>query len=218
MSTNDIALSLTKRTVIGKQVRALRRSGKVPAVIYDHGKESIIVEAPIMEVTKVYEKAGKHHAIDLDVENQKYLAIIKDVDFDPRKNTIRHIVFDSLNQNEKVKTEVPIRFEGNSSAEKAGLMLLLQLEVLEVEATPRNLPDSVSVNVETLAEIGDRILVSDLTVPNEVTIITDSEHSVVSVIETPAQQSEEEETGSEEATEETESENKSDAEKTPASE
>lgn len=218
MSTNDITLSLTKRTVIGKQVRALRRSGKVPAVIYDHGKESIIVEAPTLEVTKVYEKAGKHHAIDLNVENQKYLAIIKDVDLDPRKNTIRHIVFDSLNQNEKVKTEVPIKFEGNSSAEKAGLMLLHQLEVLEVEATPRNLPDSISVNVETLAEIGDRILVSDLIVPNEVTIITDPEHSVVSVIETPAQQSEEEETGSEEASEEPESENKSDTEKTTATE
>lgn len=191
MNKTSISLTLDKRTTLGKQVRALRRSGKIPAVIHNHGKESIVVEAPIVAITKVYESAGRHHAVDLTVGSDKYLAIIKDVDLDPYKNTLRHVVFDALHQNEKVKTEVPIRLEGDSAAEKAGLMLLPQLEALEIEATPRNLPDVIVVNIEALEDIGDRILVSDITPPKDVTVVTDAEHPIVSVIETPAQQSEE---------------------------
>lgn len=191
MSKGDITLTLEKRTVMGKQVRALRREGKVPAVIHNHGKESIVVDAPFNELTKIYEKAGKHHPVDLTVGSDKYLAIIRDVDLDPRMNTLRHVVFNAVHQNEKVQTEVPLRFEGDSEAEKAGLMLLHQLENVEVEATPRNLPDEIVINVESLAEVGDKISVADLQAPDNVTIITDAEHSVVAVIETPAQQSEE---------------------------
>jgi large subunit ribosomal protein L25 len=191
MSKGDITLTLEKRTVVGKQVRALRREGKVPAVIHNHGKESIVVDAPFNELTKIYEKAGKHHPVDLTVGSDKYLAIIRDVDLDPRMNTLRHVVFNAVHQNEKVQTEVPLRFEGDSEAEKAGLMLLHQLENVEVEATPRNLPDEIVINVESLAEVGDKISVADLQAPDNVTIITDAEHSVVAVIETPAQQSEE---------------------------
>lgn len=206
MSKDEIAVTLNKRTVLGKQVRALRRKNVIPAVIYDHGKESIIVQAPLLDLDKVYQKAGKHHPVDLTVDGKKYLAIIKDVDLDPRKNTLRHVVFDSIHQNELVKTEVPLHFEGDSQAEKAGLMLLRQLDQVEVEATPRNLPDSITVDVTDLAEIGDRIIVSDLKLPDNVTVMTDAEHPVVAVIETPAQQSEESETeGADEATETDES-------------
>lgn len=191
MSSDTISLTLDKREVVGKQVRALRRAGKVPAVIHNHGKDSIIVDAPFVDMTKVFEKAGKHHPVDLKVGNDKYLAIIRDVDLDPRKNTLRHVVFNAVRQNEKVQTEVPIRFEGDSAAEKAGLMLLTQLETVDVEAIPRSLPDEIVVNVETLTEIGDKITVADLKAPEGVTIISDEEHPIVSVIETPAQQSEE---------------------------
>lgn len=190
MSSDTITLELNKREVVGKQVRGLRRDGRVPAVIHNHGKESVIVDAPFIEITKVYEQAGKHHPVDLKVGSDKYLAIIRNVDLDPRKNTIRHVVFNAVRQNEKVQTEVPIRFEGDSAAEKAGLMLLHQLETVEVEATPRNLPDEIVVSVDSLADIGDKISVADLQAPDGVTITTDAEHPVISVIETPAQLSE----------------------------
>lgn len=194
MSSDTIALTLGERKVVGKQVRALRREGRVPAVIHNHGKDSIIVDAPFIEITKVYEKAGKHHPVDLTVGKDKYLAIIRDVDLDPRKNDLRHVVFNAVRQNEKVQTEVPLRFEGDSEAEKSGLMLLHHLENIEIEATPRNLPDEIVVNVEKLAEVGDKIIVGDVKAPENVEFITDAEHPIVAVIETPAQQSEESET------------------------
>lgn len=201
MSSDTIALDLNKRDVVGKKVRGLRREGRVPAVVHNHGKESIVVDAPFMEITRVYEKAGRHHPVDLKVGSTKYLAIIRSVDLDPRKNTLRHVVFEAVRQNEKVKTEIPIRFEGDSAAEKAGLMLLHQLDNIEIEATPRNIPDELVVSVDSLADIGDRIVVADLTAPDGVTIITDAEHPVVAVIETPAQQSEDAEADPEASTE-----------------
>lgn len=192
MSTEELNLTLTKRTVVGKQVRSLRRNNIVPAVIYNHGKESTIVEAPLIDLTKIYQAAGKHHPIDLVVDGKKYLAIIKDVNLDPRKNTLRHVVFDSIKQNEKIKTEVPIHFEGDSKAEKAGLMILRQLDVLEIEAVPKNLPSNIVVNIAELSEVGDKIHVSDIAPPEGVRVLTDAEVPVVTVIETPAQQSEDE--------------------------
>ncbi len=194
VSTGDITLALEKRQVVGKQVRALRREGKVPAVIHNHGKESVIVNAPFVEITKVFQAAGKHHAVDLTVGSDKYLAIIKDVDLDPRKNTLRHVVFNAVRQNEKVQTEVPIKLEGDSPAGKAGLMILNQLEYVEVEALPRALPDELVVSLEGLTEIGDKVTVADLVVPDGVTVLTEEDHSIAAVIETPAQQSEEDET------------------------
>ncbi len=193
MSTGDITLSLEKREVVGKQVRALRREGKVPAVIHNHGKASVIVNAPFVEITKVYAAAGKHHAVDLTVGSDKYLAIIKDVDLDPRLNTLRHVVFNAVRQNEKVQTEVPIELEGDSPAEKAGLMILHQLEHVDVEALPRALPDKLVVSVENLIEIGDKITIADLVVPEGVTVLTEADHPIAAVIETPAQISEEDE-------------------------
>ncbi len=214
MATGDITLALEKREVTGKQVRALRRSGITPAVIHNHGKESIIVNAPSIEITKVYQAAGKHSPVDLTVGSEKYLAIIKEVDLDPRKNTLRHVVFNAVRQNEKVQTEVPIRLEGDSAAEKAGLMLLPQLEQVEVEAVPRSLPDELIISIDQLTEIGDKLTVGDLTAPDGVTILTDAEHPIVSVIETPAQQSEEAE--AEEQAEEGEAGEKGAAESTEA--
>jgi large subunit ribosomal protein L25 len=193
MSTDDIVLTLEPRKVTGKQVRALRREGRIPAVIHNHGKDSIVVMAQSIAINKVYESAGKHHPVKLKLKDEDYLAIIREVDKDPRKNTLRHVVFNAIRQNEKVQTEVPIKLEGDSQAEKVGLMLLTQLESVDVEAIPRNLPDEIVVNIESLAEIGDKITVADLKAPDGVTIITESEHPIVAVIETPAQVSEESE-------------------------
>ena len=212
MSTGDITLKLEKREVVGKQVRALRRNGQVPAVIHNHGKESVIVNAPFVEITKVYQAAGKHHAVDLTVGSDKYLAIIKDVDLDPRLNTLRHVVFNAVRQNEKVQTEVPIELEGDSPAEKAGLMILHQLEYVDVEALPRALPDKLTVSVEALTEIGDKITVADLVVPEGVTVITEGDHPIAAVIETPAQISEDED----ETTETPEGEESAAGDETPA--
>lgn len=186
-----ISLTLEKREVVGKGIKKLRQNGQVPAVIHDHGKESIHVMAPYLALTKVYSAAGKHHPVNLVVDGKKYLALIRDADFEPRKNQLRHLVFNAIEQNKPVETEVPVIFSGDAEAEKAGLMVLRQIESVVVKALPSDLPDEVRVDVSGLAAVGDKLHVSDIIVPKGVEIITEPEHAVAVVEESRAHAAEE---------------------------
>lgn len=205
MTSQEITLDLTKREVVGKGLGKLKDAGVVPAVIHQPGKESIVVSGPYVEISKVYKLAGKHHPVNVTVDGKKYLTIIKSADFEPRKHMLRHIVFGTIQQNVKVETEVPIHFIGESPAQKKSLLIIHQLDTIKLSALPKDLPDSVTVNIESLSEVGDKITVADINVQSGVTILTEAEHGIAVVEETPAQVSEEstEESG-EETTENTE--------------
>lgn len=188
----DTPLKLQQRTVVRKQLAELHAQGLVPAVIHNHGQESIYVMAPELELVKIYRQAGKHHPLNLDVGDQKFLALIKDVHFHPAKRRLDHVVFQAIRRDEKVEAEVPIHLEGEIPAEKVGLMVLHQLDAVQVEALPKDLPDELKVDAGKLAELGDQITVADLSVPEGVTVLTDAEHPIARVVETKAMISEEE--------------------------
>ena len=193
MSGADIALTLEKREVIGKGLNGLRRSGSVPAVVHDHGKQSLHVMAPYSDVVKAVNTAGKHHPINLTVSGKKYMALIKDIDFEPRKHIVRHVVFNAIKADEKQQTEVPVHFAEDVEipAEKAGLMVIRNLDAVEIEALPKDLIDEIIVDPSKLVEIGDKLTVADLNVPAGVMVITEAEHAIATVEETKAQMSEE---------------------------
>lgn len=205
MSSEDIVLELEKRDAVGKGLNALRNEGTIPAVIHNHGKESIVVMAPTIAMNKVYQQAGKTQPVNLKVGKETYLAIIKDADFDPKKNLLRHVVFNAVRQDQPVEAQVPIVLDGEEiPAEKAGLLVIPTLEHVTIEALPRDLIDSLSVDVTKLAEIGDKLHVSDIVVPSGVTIKEEPEQTIVVVEQPKAQMSEEaaEESEEGEATEE----------------
>jgi large subunit ribosomal protein L25 len=220
MSDIDAPVKLQQRTVVGKGLNRLRTDGVVPAVIHNHGQDSIHVMGAETELAKVYQAAGKHHPLNLEVGTDKYLALIKDAHFNPVKRKLEHLVFQAIKQDEKVEAEVPIRIEGDVPAERVGLIVLHQLDTVEIEALPKNLPDELVVSADKLVELHDKITVADLSAPSGVTILTDPEHPIATVAETRAQVSEDAEAeiaeGEEGAEGETaegsseESENKSD--------
>ncbi|MES2971136.1 MAG: 50S ribosomal protein L25 [Patescibacteria group bacterium] len=189
MSNDAIAVELQERTVIRKGLTGLRASGLTPAVIHDHGKDSIHVMGISTELNKVFSVAGKHHPVQLTVGKLNHLAIIKDVDFEPTKHVLRHIVFQAISQNEEVETEVPIVFKEDVEipAEKLSLLVLKQLDHVEVKALPRDLPDQLVVDPSTLADVGDHLTVADLQVPSGVTVLTDPS-SQIAIVEIPKDQ------------------------------
>jgi large subunit ribosomal protein L25 len=136
-----------------------------------------------LELEKIYGAAGKHHPLNLEVGDQKYLVLIKDAHFHPVKRRLLHVVFQAIRRDEKVEAEVPIRLEGEIPAERAGLQVLHHLDHVEVEALPASLPDSLVVDMSVLAEIGDKITVADLKTPEGVTVLTDPEQSIAVVVE-----------------------------------
>lgn len=183
---DDIVVKLEEREALGKGLGQLRRDGWVPAVIHDHGKPSVHVMGKQTELSKAYKEAGKNHPVDVKIGDKTYLTLIKQAPRLPLKPDLQHIVFQAVKRDEKVEAEVPIVLEGNAPAERAGLMVLHQLDSVTVEALPKDLPDQLTLDAEKLAELGDKFTVADLVAPEGVTILTEPEHSVASVTETRA--------------------------------
>lgn len=194
MSQDAIVVDLEERTALGKGLNHMRNDGRVPAVVHDHGKDSWHVSGDYLQFVKMYEKAGKHHPLELHLGGKKQLAIIKDVDYEPVKHRIRHVVFQAIKQDEKVEAEVPVVLEGEGEipAEISGYMIITHLTQVKIEALPANLPDSLKVDATKLVEIGDKLSVEDLQVPNGVTILEEPDAPLATVEETKAQVSEEE--------------------------
>lgn len=191
MTADAITLHVAPREVTGKAVKHLRREGQVPAVIHDHGKDSINVQGAYLDMFKTFQKAGKHHPIELTAGDHKYTVLIKSAMFEPKKNQLTHVVFNAVNKNQKVEAEVPVRpryDEGNevSPAERNSLIVLTQLESVEVKAVPSKIPDFLEYDAEKLVEVGDHVTVADLKIPADVELLTETEHSIATVFEPSA--------------------------------
>jgi large subunit ribosomal protein L25 len=191
VSDKDLILVLNKREQVGKGLNQLRRDGLIPGVIHTPGKDSVNVTGNYLDVVKIYQQAGRHHPIDLTVDGTKFFTIIKDVDFEPTKHTLRHVVFDVIKSDEKVETEVPIELTGDAPAGKLGLIIDKLIYHVNIEALPRDLPDKLEVSIDALAAVGDHITVADIVLPKGVTILTEAEH-VIAQVEEPHVHTEEE--------------------------
>lgn len=167
---HDISLTLAKRERYGKKVSALRKEGLVPSVVYGGHDDPIATQSPDVETTKVVHAAGKHSPVQLVVDGKKKLAIIKTIEIDPVKHRILHVAFQAIKQNEVITTEVPITLigVGESTAEKAGLIVLQAIERIEIKAKPAHLPEALEVSTAHLATDEDKITLADITLPEGV--------------------------------------------------
>ena len=168
-----ITLDITKREVFGKKVRALRRQGITPGVVYGFGMEAMPIQAEAREVLRVYRAAGKHAPVQL-AGSKRRIAMIKNVELNPIKSEIiRHISFHAVRTDEPVVAEIPIRLSGvgGSEAERAGLVVLQSLEKIEVKALPMDLPEALEVSISGLVKEGDRVTVGDIVLPAGVELI-----------------------------------------------
>jgi large subunit ribosomal protein L25 len=205
--SNDITLKLEQRTLSGKQLGKLRAQGLVPSVVYGGHAEPLSTQSAAVETTKVAHAAGKHSPVHLTIDGKKKLAIIKNIDIDPIKHQVRHIAFHTIKQNEKLVTEVPIVLtgEGESAAERAGLIVLQAIEKVEVRALPANSPESLEISILDLATTEDKLTLADLKLPEDVEFADgdqDTSLVIANVYEPSALQSANEAAGGD-ATEET---------------
>jgi large subunit ribosomal protein L25 len=167
---HEISLKLDARTKSGKQVSDLRKDGLVPSVVYGGHDEPRSTQSAVVETTKVVHAAGKHTPVNLTIDGKKQLAIIKSIDMDPVKHHVRHVAFHAIKQDDVITTDVPIVLigEGESAAEKAGLIVLQAIESLEIKAKPAALPESLELSIANLATTDDKLTIADLTLPEGV--------------------------------------------------
>lgn len=185
---DKVFLTVENREVIGKKVKRLRKQGIVPAVVYGSGMEATLVMAQATEAEKAWRDAGRRQPVELTLGGKKHLAMIKSADLEPVKRHLRHLSLHVVKQNEKVETEVPVHVvgEGETPAEKAGLVVLKTIDTVQISALPKNLPEFVEVPGDTLAEAGDHVTVAQIVPLEGVEIQTDPEQIVATVYEPSA--------------------------------
>jgi large subunit ribosomal protein L25 len=179
-----------ERLTIGKEVKALRRNGETPVVIYGGDRNPLALSVGSHDFELLYRKAGGNTIIAIDIERadgtkEKKNVLIHRTDIHPVTSKILHADLLQIRMDEKITTVIPLKFVGDSLAviEQSGSMLTPLTEV-EVECLPANLPHEIEVDITSLATFEDVIHVSDLQVGEGVTILTDTE-SVVAHVEAP---------------------------------
>ncbi len=180
---DTLELGAVKRTEVGKQVKQLRASGMVPGVIYGHGGKPETLSFAKKEVEKLYREAGSNKIIALKVEGgSKVNALFHEVQQDSRNDAILHVDLYRVRMDEKIKTEIPLHFVGESTAvyQQEGT-LVKNLETVEIEALPGDLPESFEVDIAVLDDFEKTIHVSDLKIPAGVELLTDPEELIAKV-------------------------------------
>lgn len=201
-------LKAEKRTVLGKQVKHLRREGILPANMFGRGIKSQSLQLPLKEFQAVYSKVHETGLVDLSVSEDVHPILIQNVHMHPTLHTPLHADFFKVNLKEKVKATIPIVSVGEPKAVTDKIGVLLQpLSEIEVEALPTDLPEHIEVNIENLSQIDDSITVGDLKIPSGVEVTADSGEMVFRIGELVSEEAEElaaeEEAAAEAASEET---------------
>lgn len=170
---DKISLTIDPRTVQGKKVQRIRREGLVPTVIYGHGVEPALGQVAQNVLEKTVRDAGYHTPVHVTIGGKKRIAMIKDVEMSPIRPVILHVAFHAVKQNEPVVAQVPIHLtdQGESEAEKAGLVVLQALDQIEVRALPLELPDALEISIAHLKEAGEQITLGDITLPKNVSLV-----------------------------------------------
>ena len=176
------SLNATPRADRGTGVaRKLRQSGKVPAVIYGHGRDSQPLAIDTRELDRLLERvSAASTVIELSVDGRMARTLIREIQRHPFKKHILHVDFQELVAGEKVTVSIPIVLTGTSEGVKAGGILDHVLHQLTIRVDPMHIPNHVDVDVTSLT-IGHSIHVSDLTVPAGVEILDDQEATVTTV-------------------------------------
>ncbi len=188
-----ITLEASRRQVIGKKVRQLRRQGQIPAVLYGPEFEPIALSINQRELRNTLAQAGGTKLIELHVDGEKIPALARSVQREPIRGEMLHVDFYRVSMDRPISAEVPVVLVNESPAVASGSAILNHImNTIEVEALPAQLPDHIEVDLSTLTEVGAQLRVSDLKVPEGARILARPEEPVVRLDHVAAAEIEEE--------------------------
>jgi large subunit ribosomal protein L25 len=181
-----LKLKAEKREVLGKKTRFLRRQGVTPTHLFGHGLESLALQCDTPTLQKTIARAGMTRLIALDIEGDKqpHSVFIREIQKEPRSGALLHVDFYQVKMTEKIKFDVPIVLVGEAPAMKEkGRTVAHSLTTLSVECLPDDLPPRIDVDISVLEDAEQSILVKDIILGAEVTVLDDPEQLVVKVSE-----------------------------------
>ena len=183
-TSTRLTLDAEPRELVGKKVASLRRDGRLPGVVYGHGVGSENVSLDAHEFELLRRKAGQNALIDLSVDGKKPRPVlVHGVQVHPVNRRPVHVDLFLVRMTEELTVDVPLYATGTSAAvEDQNGTLLHPLESVRVRALPDHLPQSIEYSIESLVDFDAVIKVSDLTIPGDVTLLTDADEVVAKVL------------------------------------
>lgn len=179
-----VVLKAVKREVVGKQVKALRRAGQLPAVIYGRHVQPISISLEAHGTGLIMNKLTSSTLVTIELDGKEYPALVRERQRNYIKGNLTHVDFMAVDLTEKIRATVGVHFVGVSPAVKDyNGVLVKNLEKLEVECLPTDLPERVNVDISILKQIGDGIRVRDVDadLSDKVLVLNDQDEMVAVV-------------------------------------
>lgn len=173
-----------------KPAKELRRNGLIPAVIYGKKFDCADLQVDAKEFATLFRNAGSSNLVDLSLDGKSVKTLIHDVQRHPKNNSIIHIDFLKIDMKEKLRTEIPLEFVGETTLviDQEG-SLITNKDSVEVECLPSDLVDHIDVDISVLTDFDMNIKVEDLTVPAGIEILDDVEE-VIAMVQPPRSEEE----------------------------
>jgi len=183
MSTARPTLAAEHREVTGKLVHRMRKAGRLPAVVYGHGEPSNNVSVDAHEFDLLRKHTGPNALVDLSIDGKKPKPVlINQVQVHPVNRRPIHADLFLVNMTEELTVDVPLVTTGESLAvSQLGGTLLHPTETVRVKGLPDHLPQSIEYSIESLVDFEGTIHVRDLSVPEDVTLLTDGDEIIAKV-------------------------------------
>ncbi len=178
MAITPTVIKGERREEFGKgSARRLRRDGKIPGVLYEKGIDNVHFAVDRIEMTAVVRNDGTNAIVELELDGEKLLAMVKHIDQNVLTLEIDHIDLFGIKRGEKVTVEVPVVTEGEAAQDA---VVLQEADVVEIEIDALSIPDELTVSIEG-KEIGDALYASDVKLPEGAELISDPETLIVNV-------------------------------------
>ncbi len=179
----QVTLTVEKRTVLGKQVRQLRRQGVLPANIFGGNHESIAVQLNALELQRLLKGYGRSTLFRVKLPGAgEQTVMIRHVQREPVTGAIQHVDFMHVEMSQPLKVRIPVQLTGEAPAVKThGGILMRQTDSLEVEALPADLPDALLIDVSGLTELNASLTAADIQMPRGVKLLANPDELLVAI-------------------------------------
>jgi len=176
-----IALKAQARTA-GDDLKKLRASGRVPAVVYGSGRETMAISVAGNEFQKVWKQAGESGTVTIELPSGKETVLIQEMTLDPMKNIPQHVDFRVIDVSKPITVTIPLEFTGVAPAVKNGLGVLVKVvHEIEVTGLPKDIPHNLEVDISGLETLDHQVAISDLKLPAGVTVTAEETDIVASI-------------------------------------
>lgn len=177
-----VRLEATVREVGTGISRSLRRNGRLPAVLYGQGKANLSLAVGTRELERAMQIAGKHPLVALEVEGHgPRTAVVKELQRHPAHGRLLHVDFQEVSLAHRMSVRIPVLVQGTEELERLGLTVQHQSRELEVECLPLDIPEHLLVDVAG-STAGDLIRAANVPLPPGVSLFSDPEEVVLSIV------------------------------------